>query len=346
MGRQLIKMGQTTLPITVAEPYAGDRIKVGDAGQPAATSGPSATLEAGHIDGLASVANALVEPGKGILAADETPGTLTKRFDALGISSTPESRRTYREMLFAASGLADFISGVILQDETIRQNGSSGESMAQLLAAKGIMPGIKVDNGAKPLAGSPGELVTEGLDDLRQRLAEYRELGARFAKWRGVIRIGPAMPSRACIGANAHALARYAALCQEQGLVPIVEPEVLMNGVHGIDRCHAVTGCVLKAVFEALDEQGVALEAMLLKPNMVLAGEDCTESGVNRRGCERHIALPAPGCSRRCARNRIPLRWSERAAGDEPPGCDQPTAWPKTLDNYLLLWTSTAGSRA
>ena len=184
-------------------------------------------------------------------------------------------------MLFAASGLADFISGVILQDETIRQNSSSGKSMAQLLAAKGIMPGIKVDNGAKPLAGSPDELVTEGLDDLRQRLAEYREHGARFAKWRGVIRIGPAMPSRACIGANAHALARYAALCQEQGLVPIVEPEVLMNGLHGIDRCHAVTGRVLKEVFEELDKQGVALEAMLLKPNMVLAGEDCTEFRVS-----------------------------------------------------------------
>ena len=195
---------------------------------------------------LEAVALALVADGKGILAADETVPTLTKRFDTLGIQSTEKSRRTYRKMLFTA-GAADFISGVILQDETIRQSGSDGTPLVRILSQQGILPGIKVDTGAKPLAGAPGETVTEGLDGLRDRLSAYREMGARFAKWRAVIHVGDTLPSTACISANAHALARYAALCQEQNLVPIVEPEVLMDGSHSIEHCEAVTGTVLQA---------------------------------------------------------------------------------------------------
>ena len=220
-----------------------------------------------------STARTLVADGKGILAADETPSTLTRRFDALGIRSTEQSRRTYREMLFTAPDAATFISGVIMQDETIRQKSSTGTPFAEVLASRGIVPGIKVDTGAKPLAGAPGETITEGLDGLRERLAEYRGLGARFAKWRAVIHIGDGLPTRACVSANAHALARYAALCQEVSLVPIVEPEVLMDGSHSIERCDEVTGMVLNAVVQALLEQRVALESILLKPNMVIPGK-------------------------------------------------------------------------
>jgi fructose-bisphosphate aldolase class I len=228
------------------------------------------------LQDLQETARTLVSKGKGILAADETVPTLTRRFDALGIPSTEKSRRTYREMLFTAPGAGKFISGVIMQDETIHQNGSAGLPLAQVLAVQGIIPGIKVDTGAKRLAGSPSETVTEGLDGLRERLIHYRGLGARFAKWRAVIRITDALPSRACIRANAHALGRYAVLCQEQELVPIVEPEVLMSGRHAIERCEEVTGTVLFAVFNELFEQGAVLEAMLLKPNMVIAGEECS----------------------------------------------------------------------
>jgi fructose-bisphosphate aldolase class I len=245
---------------------------------------------------------ALVAQGKGILAADETVATLTRRFDALGIRSTEQSRRTYREMLFTPQGIGQFVSGVILQDETIRQQSSTGMPFPEVLAKQRILPGIKVDTGAKPFAGSPGETVTEGLDGLRERLAEYRDLGARFAKWRAVIGIADGLPSRACIGANAHALARYAALCQEQQLVPIVEPEVLMNGSHPIQRCEEVTGGVLHAVFNALDEQGVALESMLLKPNMVIAGEECPDPAsveevatATLRCLRRHVPAAVPG---------------------------------------------------
>ena len=220
-----------------------------------------------------STARTLIADGKGILAADETPGTLTKRFDALGIRSTAESRCAYRELLFAAPDAATSISGVIMQDETIRQKSSTGTPLGQLLASRGIVPGIKVDTGAKPLALAPGETVTEGLDGLRERLAEYRGMGARFAKWRAVIQIAEGLPSRACVSANAQALARYAALCQEGGLVPIVEPEVLMDGSHSIGLCEAVTTMVLHAVFQALSEQQVSLESMLLKPNMVVPGK-------------------------------------------------------------------------
>ena len=250
---------------------------------------------------LESVALTLVADGKGILAADETVHTLTKRFDTLGIQSTEKSRCTYREMLFTA-GVAEFISGVIMQDETIRQTSSDGTPLIQVLSKQGILPGIKVDAGAKPLAGAPGETVTEGLDGLRDRLSEYRDMGARFAKWRAVIHISDTLPSHACISANAHALARYAALCQEQNLVPIVEPEVLMDGSHSIERCEEVTGAVLHAVFSALHDQRVWLERMLLKPNMVIAGKDWPHPAsvqevatATLRCLRRHVPAAVPG---------------------------------------------------
>jgi fructose-bisphosphate aldolase class I len=226
---------------------------------------------------LEETAQALLARGKGILAADESVRTITRRFDVRGIPSTPESRRAYREMLFTTPDLSKFLSGTILFDETIRQTDSRGEPLVQVLSSAGIIPGIKVDLGAKLLAACPGETVTEGLDGLRERLEEYRKMGARFAKWRGVIRIGDHLPSDTCLEVNAHALARYAALCQEQGLVPIVEPEVLMDGAHPIARTEAVTGRVLERVFGALREQRVLLEGMLLKPNMVVAGQDSKE---------------------------------------------------------------------
>lgn len=243
---------------------------------------------------LKSVALTLVADGKGILAADETIPTLTRRFDALGIPSTEQSRRTYRQMLFTAPGASQFISGAILQDETIRQKSSAGTAFARLLSHQGIMPGIKVDTGAKPLAGSPGETVTEGLDGLRDRLSEYYGMGAGFAKWRAVIHVTDTLPGAACIMANAHALSRYAALCQEQHLVPIVEPEVLMDGSHTIERSEEVTGMVLDAVFDALLEQRIALEGMLLKPNMVIAGKQCT-----RQAPVAEVATATLRCLRR-----------------------------------------------
>jgi fructose-bisphosphate aldolase class I len=249
-----------------------------------------------------SVAATLVTDGKGILAADESVATLTRRFDALGIESAEQSRRAYREMLFTTSGTAEFVSGAILYDETIRQKSSDGQPLTEVLSSQGIVPGIKVDTGAVPLAGSPEETVTEGLDGLRDRLAEYHGMGARFAKWRAVIRITDALPSIACVSANAHALARYAALCQEQHVVPIVEPEVLMNGGHTIERCEEVTGAVLHAVFHALFEQGVSLEGMLLKPNMVLAGMECPRpasvekvASATLRCLRRHVPAAVPG---------------------------------------------------
>jgi fructose-bisphosphate aldolase class I len=251
---------------------------------------------------LQSMATTLVADGKGILAADESIATLTRRFDPFGIRSTEQSRRAYREMLFTTKGAAEFISGAILYDETIRQKSSGGTPLAEVLLSQGIVPGIKVDTGAEPLAGGPEEKVTEGLDGLRDRLAEYHGMGARFAKWRAVIRITDRLPSVACVSANAHALARYAALCQEQQIVPIVEPEVLMNGPHGIERCEDVTGTVLHAVFDALFEQGVSLEAMLLKPSMVIAGMDCARqasvqevAAATLRCLRRHVPAAVPG---------------------------------------------------
>ena len=233
---------------------------------------------------VTATAVALVAPGKGILAADESSGTIEKRFASIGVESTEARRRAYRDLLFTTDGAAEFISGVILYDETIRQAASDGTPFPEALAAQGIIPGIKVDTGAKALAGHPGETVTEGLDGLRERLSAYVGLGARFAKWRAVIHIdtGAGLPSPACLSANAHALARYAALCQEAGLVPIVEPEVLMDGDHSIEACLDATVRTLQRVYEELFEQGVSLRESLLKPNMVVSGKGAAhQAGVD-----------------------------------------------------------------
>jgi fructose-bisphosphate aldolase class I len=250
---------------------------------------------------LQSTAQALVAPGKGILAADESFPTIKKRFDKIGVESSEETRRTYREMLFTTPGAGEFISGVILFDETIRQKASSGTSLVEVLRGQGIIPGIKVDQGAKPLAGSPSEKITEGLDGLRDRLAEYRELGAKFTKWRAVITIGDGIPTDYCIEANADGLARYAALSQEAGLVPIVEPEVLMDGGHTIDCCFAVTESTLHAVFHRLFIHKVELEGMLLKPNMVLSGKECPkQAGV------QEVAEQTVRCLKRTVPSAVP----------------------------------------
>ena len=230
-----------------------------------------------NFQSLVQTANSLVAPGKGILAADESTGTIGARFAALGVENVERNRRDYREMLVSAEGASKFISGVILYDETLRQNCSDGTPMVKLLEERGIIPGIKVDTRTHPLAGAPGEVVTEGLDGLRGRMAEYYEIGARFAKWRAVIAIGPHLPSSYCIEVNAHALARYAALAQEAGLVPIVEPEVLMDGDHDIDRCYEATQDTLREVYDQLASQRVMLECTLLKCNMVLSGKDAPD---------------------------------------------------------------------
>ena len=250
-----------------------------------------------HTDELAATARALVAPGKGILAADESPPTIQKRLDSINVPSTPENRRDWRQLLFTCPGIGDTISGVILYDETLRQDATDGRRLADILASQGVMPGIKVDTGAKTLAGAPGEKVTEGLDGLRDRANEYRELGARFTKWRAPIAIGPGLPSRYCIDVNAHALARFAALSQEAGLVPIVEPEVLMDGDHGIERCAEVTEATLRCVFEELAAQGISLEGMVLKTNMVLSGKDAAE---------RADAAGVAKATLRCFRRTIP----------------------------------------
>jgi fructose-bisphosphate aldolase class I len=225
------------------------------------------------MDILTHVAGALVAPGKGIIAADESSGTCQKRFDAVGIPCTEENRRSYREVIIGAPGLGQYISGIILYDETIRQKTAAGKPFPDVLKEQGIIPGIKVDMGAKEFALHPGEKVTEGLDGLRERLAEYKKLGAQFAKWRAVIAIGPDLPSAACIRANAHALGRYAALCEEADIVPIIEPEVLIDGTHTIKRSGEVTHTVLAETFRELDEQGVAAEGVILKASMVIAGK-------------------------------------------------------------------------
>ena len=251
---------------------------------------------------LEETARALVADGKGILAADESDGTIKKRFDSIGVESSEENRRAYRDLLFTTEGAEEFISGVILYDETIRQSGADGTPFPKLLSSRGVIPGIKVDKGAKPLAHAPGETVTEGLDGLRDRLAEYRELGARFTKWRGVITIGKGIPSEYCLWTNAHALARYAALSQEQDLVPIVEPEVLMDGDHSLERSFEVTSRTLHAVFTELRDQRVHFEQMLLKPNMVLAGYESSEQPSHEEVAEmtlrcfrRHVPAAVPG---------------------------------------------------
>jgi len=229
------------------------------------------------IEQLAETARAMVAPGKGIIAIDESTSTIAKRFAAVGIDNTEANRRAYRELLLTTPNLNQYISGAILFDETIRQSTKDGVPFARYMSEHGMIPGIKVDKGTHPLAGFPGELVTEGLDGLRDRLKEYAALGARFAKWRAVITIGEDMPSGTCIEANAHALARYAALCQEQGLVPMVEPEVLMDGDHDIETCYEVTEVTLRALFDALYNQNVMLEGTILKASMVVPGKDCPE---------------------------------------------------------------------
>jgi fructose-bisphosphate aldolase, class I len=251
---------------------------------------------------LEETAAAIVAEGKGILAADESEGTIKKRFDSIGVESTEENRRGYRDLLFTTEGVEDYISGVILFDETIRQSSADGTPFPKLLESKGVIPGIKVDKGAKPLALAEGETVTEGLDGLRGRLEEYRELGARFTKWRAVITIGKKIPSEYCLWTNAHALARYASLSQEAGLVPIVEPEVLMDGDHTIERSFEVTSHTLHAVFTELRDQRVHPEGILLKPNMVLSGYECAEQASHEqvavetiRCFKRHVPAAVPG---------------------------------------------------
>ena len=228
-----------------------------------------------NLDAMTQTARALVAPGKGILAADESGPTIAKRLAGIGVESTEQTRQAYREILFTTAGIGDAISGVILFDETLRQRAADGTPFPEVLRRRDEIPGIKVDGGTKPLAGFPDEVITEGLDGLRDRLAEYAALGARFAKWRAVLRIGDGYPTTTCIEAHAHALARYAALAQEAGLVPIVEPEVLMDGSHDIARCAEVTVTTLRAVYAELARHRVVLEATLLKPNMVLPGKDC-----------------------------------------------------------------------
>jgi fructose-bisphosphate aldolase, class I len=251
---------------------------------------------------LERIAKAMVAKNKGILAADESSGTIAKRFNSIKIESTEENRRTYREMLFTAPGAAEYISGVILYDETIRQKTKDGTPFPEYLAKKNIIPGIKVDTGAKPLALFKGETITEGLDGLRERLVEYHKLGARFAKWRAVIDIGDGIPTAFAIEANAQALARYAALCQENDIVPIVEPEVLMDGGHTIERCEEVTSTVLQTVFDQLFEHRIVLEGMVLKPNMVISGKKAPKragpeevAAATLRVLKRHVPPAVPG---------------------------------------------------
>ncbi len=240
---------------------------------------------------LESTAREILADGRGILAADESSGTMTKRLEAEGIESTEESRRRFRELMFTTEGIEQWIGGVILYDETIRQSTSDGTPIPRYLAGRGIVPGIKVDTGAKPLAGSPGETVTEGLDGLRERLEEYRDMGARFTKWRTVINIGEEIPTRYCLEVNAHCQARYAALAQEVGLVPIVEPEAIMKGDHSIERSHEVTRETLHEVFEELYRQRVAFEGMLLKTNMVVTGYDADDQASVEEVAERTLQV-------------------------------------------------------
>jgi fructose-bisphosphate aldolase, class I len=245
-----------------------------------------------NLDELNAIARKMVAPGKGILAADESTGTIQKRFDKIGVPNTEENRRDYRELLFRTDkAMREHIGGVILFDETIRQKAKDGTPLVSLIEAAGAIPGIKVDEGAKPLALSPGETITEGLDGLRGRFQEYHKLGARFAKWRAVIDISASIPTYNCINANAQALARYAALAQENGIVPIVEPEVLMDGDHDIQRCEDVTSWVLSEVFEALFVADVALEGMILKPNMIVPGKKCAKQNSIAEVAQRTVKV-------------------------------------------------------
>ncbi len=253
------------------------------------------------LEVLKATAKSMVANNKGILAADESTPTITKRFDSINTDSTESSRRRYREMLFTAEGVNEYIGGVILFDETFRQSTSDGVPFPDYLSSLGIEPGIKVDTGAKALAGFDGETVTEGLDGLRDRLAEYSALGAKFAKWRAVINVSDSLPSSFCLKANAHALARYSALCQEHNIVPIVEPEVLMDGDHSIERCEEVTGEALDIVFQELQEHGVELEGIILKPNMVISG-----SKADNRASPSEVAEATIRCLKKHVPSSVP----------------------------------------
>jgi fructose-bisphosphate aldolase, class I len=303
---------------------------------------------------LARIAQGMVTKGKGILAADESTGTIKKRFDSIKIDSTEEHRRSYREMLFTAPGVADSVSGVIMYDETIHQKTQDGIAFPQYLTQKGILPGIKVDTGAKPLAAFPGETITEGLDGLRERLIEYRQLGARFAKWRAVIDIGAGIPTWAAIKANAHALGRYAALCQENDIVPIVEPEVLMDGDHSIERCAEVTELTLATVFDELFQQRILLEGMVLKPNMVISGKQAANRATPQmvaestlRVLKRHVPPAVPGIAF-LSGGQSPTESTLHLSLMNKMG---PTPWALTFsygralqDNALKIWGGAAGN--
>jgi fructose-bisphosphate aldolase, class I len=301
---------------------------------------------------LARIARAMVVKNKGILAADESTSTITKRFVGIKLESTEEQRRAYRELLLTAPGAADWISGVILYDETLRQKTREGVAFPAYLAQNGILPGIKVDTGAKPLAQFPGETITEGLDGLRERLTEYRKLGARFAKWRAVIDIGAATPSAFAIKANAHALARYAALCQEQDIVPIVEPEVLMDGAHSLERCEEVTETVLQTVFGELFQHRIDFEGMILKPNMVISGKKASGRATPEQVAQATV---------RCLQRHVPPAVAGIAflsGGQSPAEATQhlslmnnlgPLPWPLTFsygralqDTALTTWAGAA----
>jgi len=303
---------------------------------------------------LTAIANAMVAKNKGILAADESTSTIGKRFNGIKIESTEENRRTYRELLFTTPGASEYISGVILYDETIHQKTKDGVPFPTYLTKLGILPGIKVDTGAKPLAAAPGETITEGLDGLRERLAAYHALGARFAKWRAVIDIGAGIPSTYAIAANAAALARYAALCQEANIVPIVEPEVLMDGAHTIERCEEVTAATLATVFDHLFAANVFLEGIVLKPNMIVPGKKSGQkvtpeqvAEATLRVLKRHVPSAVPGIaflsggqSSVDATHHLNLI---NSAG--------PLPWPVTFsygralqDNALLAWSGQAAS--
>lgn len=251
---------------------------------------------------LEQIAHAMVTNGKGILAADESTGTIKKRFDSIDVTSTEDTRRDYREMLFRTDeAMREHISGVILFDETIRQKAADGTPLTQLITDAGSLPGIKVDAGAKAMAGHTGEMVTEGLDGLRERLSEYHALGAKFAKWRAVINIADGLPSTACLTANTHALARYAALCQEAEIVPIVEPEVIMDGAHTVERCYEVTSAALTELYSQLGEQGVYLEGTILKPNMIVSGtQNPVQAGIEQ------VAEMTLDCFHKCVPQAVP----------------------------------------
>ena len=265
------------------------------------------------IQRLNETARAMVAPGKGILAADESSGTIKKRFDSIGVESTEQNRRDYREMLLRTAGANEYISGVILYDETLRQDGGDGTPLVDVIRDQGMIPGIKVDKSGHPLAGAPGEQITEGLDGLRERLEEYAELGARFTKWRGIYAIGDGMPSRYCSEANAHALARFASLSQEAGLVPMVEPEVLMDGDHDIDSCFEATEMALREMYYQLGTHRVALEGTVLKTNMVLSGKEAAE-----RADAGEVAEKTVECLKRTVPAAVPgIAFLSGGQGDE-----------------------------